>query len=174
MGPVRDKRTTLGLLAVGLLVAGIPAWLTLDDKCPALTIVPSSGGSIDVPMLTGYSAFITEHVISTGGSFVVSDWEPFLQAYPIGALGAIGLVPVFVLVSAAIEAARTTTLTAASVLSAAGVIASIVYALRLQGFANQNTLTATEVNVGRCAAPTLFAGALLTQLALLVGVRYAP
>ena len=60
------------------------------------------------------------------------DWEP-LQAYPIGALGAIGLVPVFVLVSAAIEVARTTTLTAAAVLSAAGVIASIVYALVCRG-----------------------------------------
>jgi uncharacterized membrane protein len=168
------RRTVPGLLAFGLLVAGIPAWITLDKQCPALTVVPVSGGSIDVPMLTGYSAFIADNVKSTGGNptFAISDWEPWLQAYPIGALAAIGLVPVFVLVS--IIGARTTALTAAAVLASAGVVASVVYALRLQGYANQNTLTDSKVNVGRCAAPTLFAGALLTQLALLAGVRYAP
>lgn len=157
---------------VALFAAGIPAWVALDGHCPALTVVPSSGPDIDVPMLKDYSSFIADMKGSpVTSAMAVSDWEPWLQAYGVATIGAVGLVPVFVLVSL-IDAARTTALTAAAVLASAGVVVSVVYALRLQGFATENTLTSATVDVGRCAAPTLFAGALLTQLALLAGIRY--
>ena len=167
-------RTSVGLLALGLLAAGIPAWVTLDDHCPALTVVCKTV-SVDVPMGKGYSSFIAEQLNAAGGTstclVAVSDWEPWLQAYAVAAIGATALVPVAVCISA-FDAFRTEALTAAAVSASAGVVVSVVYALRLQGFANENTLSASQVDVGRCAAPTLFAGALLTQLALLVGVRY--
>ena len=123
----------------------------------------------------GYNSFIAEQLEATGVAgtclVAVSDWEPWLQAYAVAAIGTTALVPVAVCISA-FDAFETVALTAAAVSASAGVVVSVVYALRLQGFANENTLSASQVDVGRCAAPTLFAGALLTQLALLVGVRY--
>jgi hypothetical protein len=163
-----------GLLVAVLVAAGIPAWVALDsDHCPALTLVPVADPSMDVGMLESYSSFIAKVVKGAAASIVVSDWEPWLQAYGVATIGAVGLVPLFVAVSV-FEVARSTALTAASVLAAVGVIVSIVYALRIQGYANQHNLESSgTVDVGRCAAPTLFAGALLTQLALLFGIRYA-
>lgn len=154
--------------ALGLAVCGILAFVTLAPTCPAL-VIDAGSGKIEVPMLQDYSSFIEDMRERTGSVPTVSDWDPWLQTYPIAVIAAVGLAPVLLVLASLVSAVKDQFVTAAAVVLWAGNLAAGVYYLTLLSYSNQNTVTSCNVVPGICTGPLLIGSAFASQLVLLFG-----
>ena len=102
----------------------------------------------------------------TGAIPTVSDWDPWLQAYPVAVIASVWAAPVALIFASLVSDARDQFIAAATVILWAGNLAAGVYYLQLLSYSNQNTVTACNVVPG-VSASLLIAGAFVSQLVLL-------
>jgi hypothetical protein len=139
--------------------------VTLAPTIPAL-VIETSSGKIDVPMTTSYPAFMEEMRKRTGAIPTVSNFDPWLQAYPVAVIASVWAAPAALIFASLATEARDQFIAAATVIVWAGNLAAGVYYLQLLSYSNQNTITTSNVVPGMSAG-FLIAGAFISQLVLL-------
>lgn len=144
--------------------------MTLAPTCPALVIDVGSE-TIDVAMLKDYTSFISDRKNSLGPLPTVSDWDPWLQTYPIAVIATVAFAPVLLVLASLMASFGTSGeafITAAATVIWAGNLAAGVYYLMLLSYSNQNTTTTCNVVPGLCTGPLLIGSAFLSQIVLLL------
>ena len=161
---------SLLLSAFCLAVCSIAAFVTLAPTCPAL-VIDAGSGKIEVPMLEDYTSFISNRKKALGALPTVSDWDPWLQTYPIAVIATVGGAPILLLLASLITGTDRTDerfVVAAATVIWAGNLAAGVYYLMLLSYSNQNTTTTCNVVPGMCTGPLLIGSAFASQIVLLL------
>ena len=162
-----DTPRDLLKLALGLVAGGIVASVTLAPTIPAL-VIKTGSGEIDVPLTTSYPAFMEDMRKRTGAIPTVSDWDPWLEAYPVAVIASVWAAPVALVFASLVSDARDQFIAAATVILWAGNLAAGVYYLQILSYSNKNTVTSGNVVAG--VSPNLLvAGAFISQLVLVFG-----
>jgi hypothetical protein len=161
-----SKPKALRLWALGLAVCGILAFVTLAPTCPALEI-DTGRDTISVPLRTSFVSFMANMKNRAGAVPTVTDWDPWLQAYPVAVIASVGVAPVMLLLASLVSDVQPQFVSAAAVILWAGNLAAGVYYLTLLSYSGQNTTSSCNVVPGLCAGPLLIGSAFLSQVVLL-------